>query len=63
VAALFRAGAVVYLCGDGRSMAPAVRSTLARIYAEATGASDEEASLAIEQIERERGRYVEDVFA
>lgn len=63
VAALFRAGAVVYLCGDGRSMAPAVRSTLARIYAEATGASDEEASLTIEQIERERGRYVEDVFA
>jgi len=63
VATLFSAGAVVYLCGDGQHMAPAVRNTLARIYAEATGAPEEEALRMVEQIERERGRYVEDVFA
>ncbi|MET0342733.1 MAG: cytochrome P450 [Polyangiales bacterium] len=63
VAALFRAGAVVYLCGDGHHMAPAVRGTLARMYAEASGCSDEDAARAVEQIERERGRFVEDVFA
>jgi cytochrome P450/NADPH-cytochrome P450 reductase len=63
VADLVRKGAVVYVCGDGRRMAPAVRDTLARIYVEETKVSYEEALRVVEQIERERGRFVEDVFA
>lgn len=63
VAKLFREGAVVYVCGDGQRMAPAVRATLARIYCEETGMPHEEALRMVEQIERERGRFVEDVFS
>jgi cytochrome P450 / NADPH-cytochrome P450 reductase len=63
VARLFGEGAVVYVCGDGQRMAPAVRDTLARIYADETGMPHEEALRTVEQIERERGRFVEDVFA
>lgn len=63
VAKLFREGSVVYVCGDGQRMAPAVRDTLARIYTDETGMPHEEALQTVEQIERERGRFVEDVFA
>jgi cytochrome P450/NADPH-cytochrome P450 reductase len=63
VAELFRRGATVYLCGDGQRMAPAVREVLVRIYAEATGASTEEAERWAVETERERGRFVADVFA
>ena len=35
---LFRRNGVVYVCGDGRQMAPAVRETLVQIYQEASGA-------------------------
>lgn len=60
---LFRQGAQVYLCGDGRYMAPAVRATLVDIYRDATGASQEEADAWAEDVENRRGRYVSDVFA
>ena len=63
VAALFREGATVYLCGDGRRMAPAVRETLVRIYRDATGADAAAAERWAETMEREHGRFVEDVFA
>ncbi|WP_179405596.1 bifunctional cytochrome P450/NADPH--P450 reductase [Burkholderia guangdongensis] len=63
VAALFRDGAQVYVCGDGRRMAPAVRDTFVRIYQEAVGASADAAEQWMERIERETGRYVSDVFA
>ena len=63
VAALVREGAVVYVCGDGRHMAPAVRSTLARIHEQETGTPHAEALRIVETIERERGRFVEDVFS
>ena len=63
IAALFAQGATVFVCGDGKNMAPAVRATLARIYQEATGANDESASAWIDTMEREHGRYVADVFA
>jgi cytochrome P450/NADPH-cytochrome P450 reductase len=53
----------VFLCGDGLHMAPAVRETLMRIYGEAKGVTDGEALREVERIERERGRFVEDVFA
>jgi cytochrome P450/NADPH-cytochrome P450 reductase len=63
VADLFRKGARVFVCGDGRHMAPAVRETFVRIYQEAAGATAEQAEAWIDKIERETGRYVSDVFA
>ena len=63
VARLFCQGAHVYVCGDGRRMAPAVRVTCVRIYQEATGAAPEDAQRWAERVERESGRYVADVFA
>ncbi|HEX2887664.1 bifunctional cytochrome P450/NADPH--P450 reductase [Vineibacter terrae] len=62
VRSLFRQGAIVFLCGDGLNMAPAARQTLADIYKEAVGCSDEQASLWLAGMERD-GRYVPDVFA
>ena len=63
VADLFRQGANVYVCGDGRRMAPAVRETFVRIYQEAVGATMDAAERRVDEIERETGRYVSDVFA
>jgi cytochrome P450/NADPH-cytochrome P450 reductase len=63
VAELFRQGAHVYVCGDGKRMAPAVRDTFARIYQEAVGVTAEAAEAWVDKIERETGRYVSDVFA
>jgi cytochrome P450 / NADPH-cytochrome P450 reductase len=44
-------------------MAPAVRDTLTRIYEQEAGVPKAEALRLVETIERERGRFVEDVFA
>jgi cytochrome P450/NADPH-cytochrome P450 reductase len=63
VADLFKQGAIVYVCGDGRRMAPAVRETLLAIYMETTGASSEDAQRWADEVEHDRGRFVEDVFA
>ena len=62
VRALLDEGAVLFLCGDGLRMAPAVRETLARIHQERTGCPDEEATRWLGAMERE-GRLVADVFA
>ena len=63
VADMFRKGATVFVCGDGERMAPAVRSTCVRIYQEAKGVTPEEAETWADQVERDTGRYVADVFA
>jgi cytochrome P450 / NADPH-cytochrome P450 reductase len=63
VAELFRQGAVVYVCGDGKRMAPAVRQTFIQIYRDAVGATDKEAVAWADKVEHEQGRYVSDVFA
>lgn len=63
VGELFRLGAHVYVCGDGKRMAPAVRETFVAILREATGSTAEEASVWADRLERESGRYVADVFA
>lgn len=63
VAELFEQGATVYLCGDGLRMAPAVRDTLVCIYEEAAHVTRAEAEQWVEQVEREQGRFVADVFA
>jgi cytochrome P450/NADPH-cytochrome P450 reductase len=62
VGELVRAGATLYVCGDGRYMAPAVHDTCVRMYAEATGQSLAGAEEWMTRMEREHGRYVSDVF-
>jgi cytochrome P450/NADPH-cytochrome P450 reductase len=63
VVELVRRGAVLYVCGDGRRMAPAVHETCVRIYQEATGCAPEAAEQWMDDMERKHGRYVADVFA
>ncbi|MFC7010439.1 bifunctional cytochrome P450/NADPH--P450 reductase [Streptomyces viridiviolaceus] len=60
--AVLEAGGRVYICGDGRRMAPAVREAFMAVYRKNTGASDEEATAYLEAL-IESGRYVEDVWA
>jgi cytochrome P450/NADPH-cytochrome P450 reductase len=60
--AALEAGGRVYICGDGRRMAPAVREAFMSIYRKNTGASDQEATAYLEAL-IESGRYVEDVWA
>ncbi|SCZ14965.1 cytochrome P450 / NADPH-cytochrome P450 reductase [Streptomyces sp. 136MFCol5.1] len=55
-------GAYIYVCGDGRRMAPAVREALAAIYRQRTGADDETAQQWLAQLEADE-RYQQDVFA
>ncbi|MER6008936.1 cytochrome P450 [Nonomuraea angiospora] len=55
-------GAYIYVCGDGRRMAPAVREALAAIHRNRTGADDEAARQWLTQLEAD-GRYQQDVFA
>ncbi|TQM09076.1 cytochrome P450/NADPH-cytochrome P450 reductase [Pseudonocardia kunmingensis] len=63
VVELVRDGAVFYVCGDGRRMAPAVYETCTRIYREATGATAEEAEAWLDAMQHDHARYVADVFA
>lgn len=60
---LVRGGASFFVCGDGQRMAPAVYATCRSIYAEATGATPEQADAWLTTMQREHGRYVADVFA
>ncbi|MFF8868379.1 cytochrome P450 [Streptomyces sp. NPDC015139] len=60
--AVLEAGGKVYICGDGRRMAPAVREAFMATYRERTGA-DEGAAAAWLISLVESGRYVEDVWA
>ncbi|MEU8547705.1 cytochrome P450 [Streptomyces roseoverticillatus] len=60
--AALEAGGRVYVCGDGRRMAPAVREAFVAIYRKNTGASDEEAAAWLTSL-TESGHYVEDVWA
>ncbi|MEU0967440.1 cytochrome P450 [Streptomyces sp. NPDC005917] len=55
-------GAYIYVCGDGRRMAPAVREALAAVYRERTGGDDEAAQQWLAQLEADE-RYQQDVFA
>jgi len=60
--AVLEADGRVYVCGDGRRMAPAVREAFMAIYREQTGADDGEAAAWLSAL-TESGRYVEDVWA
>ncbi|CAA9519071.1 MAG: NADPH-cytochrome P450 reductase [uncultured Sphingomonadaceae bacterium] len=54
-------GAQLYVCGDGRFMAPAVRDALVRIHQQQAGATHAHASAWLEEL-IEDGRYHQDVF-
>ncbi|MGA5822816.1 bifunctional cytochrome P450/NADPH--P450 reductase [Kitasatospora sp. NPDC094028] len=55
-------GAHVYVCGDGRHMAPAVREALAALHRDRAGSDDDTARQWLAELEAE-GRYQQDVFA
>ena len=55
------AGAQVFLCGDGRYMAPAVRDTLIRIWMTQSGGEHAQGSAWLEGL-IEDGRFHQDVF-
>ncbi|APW58772.1 Bifunctional cytochrome P450/NADPH--P450 reductase 2 [Paludisphaera borealis] len=59
---LIEKGGKVYVCGDGRRMAPEVRATLGRIYRELAGAEADRAEEWLADLEATI-RYVVDVFA
>ncbi|MFC3711713.1 bifunctional cytochrome P450/NADPH--P450 reductase [Sphingoaurantiacus capsulatus] len=59
--AAIQAGAQIYVCGDGRFMAPAVRDALIRIKAQQDGTTYTHASDWLEAL-IEEGRYHQDVF-
>src|SRR6185437_10192780 len=54
-------GAHFYVCGDAKSMAKDVRSTLARSYADVKALSPEAAEAAVATLEREK-RYLTDTY-
>ena len=59
---VLQAGGRVYVCGDGRRMAPGVRTALQAVYREQTGADAEEAAAWLTAM-TQSGTYVEDVWA
>ena len=59
--AAIEAGAHIFVCGDGKFMAPAVRDTLIRIAAQQTGGDHDSGSDWLERM-IEEGRFHQDVF-
>ncbi|MEU9125717.1 cytochrome P450 [Streptomyces sp. NPDC048506] len=59
---LLRAGARVYVCGDGSRMAPGVRAAFRELHAAHTGASPQESEAWLRELTAS-SRYIEDVYA
>ena len=59
---LLRRGGRVYICGDGRRMAPAVREAFRDLYRRHTGGDHDQAAAWLAGLQ-ESDRYVEDVWA
>jgi cytochrome P450/NADPH-cytochrome P450 reductase len=62
VMALMNQGARIYVCGDGKHMAPAVRETFGRMYQDLHGCSAEEVEVWLMDLEKSF-RYSRDVFS
>jgi cytochrome P450 / NADPH-cytochrome P450 reductase len=58
---ILEAGATIYVCGDGRLMAPAVRDTLIRIHMDRARSTRDEASAWLQALINS-GHYRQDVF-
>lgn len=58
---LLHANATVYVCGDGRHMAPAVRDTLIRIHMECGNSTHDDSSAWLQALIK-NGHYRQDVF-
>lgn len=58
---LIESGAQLYVCGDGKHMAPAVRETLIALHEARAGAGHDAASQWLEQL-IDSGRYHQDVY-
>ena len=63
VAALFRQGARIFVCGDVRTVMAGVRETAARIYQDATRCSSDVAERWVAELEQNHSRFCADVFA
>ncbi len=59
---LLERGAIVYVCGDGQRMAPAVRTTFVTILAEAEALDTADAEARMMQFEDEEKRYRVEIF-
>ncbi|MGA4876301.1 cytochrome P450 [Streptomyces lydicamycinicus] len=59
---LLKAGARVYVCGDGSRMAPGVRAAFRELHGAHTGASPQESEAWLRELTAS-GRYIEDVYA
>ncbi|GAO12093.1 hypothetical protein TPA0598_10_00630 [Streptomyces lydicamycinicus] len=59
---LLKAGARVYVCGDGSRMAPGVRAAFRELHGAHTGASPQESEAWLREL-TVSGRYIEDVYA
>jgi cytochrome P450/NADPH-cytochrome P450 reductase len=59
---LIEAGAIIFVCGDAKLMAPDVRRTFATIYAEKSAASLDAANAWMDQMTAQ-GRYLVDVWS
>ncbi|MGG2460067.1 cytochrome P450 [Streptomyces sp. RGM 3693] len=59
---LLRAGARVYVCGDGSRMAPGVRDAFRAVHRTCTGASEQESEAWLRELTAS-GHYIEDVYA
>lgn len=58
---LFEAGAQLFICGDGKNMAPAVREALLDLHETQTGGTRDDASAWLEGL-IDAGRYHQDVY-
>src|SRR5262249_8917709 len=54
-------GAILYVCGDAKSMAKDVRAALVRAHADVKALAPEAAERAVAELERNR-RYMQDVY-
>lgn len=63
VIGMFKAGARVFVCGDAQRLMPDLRETIAKMYAEATGADKAAADRWLADLEADHTRYYADVFA
>ena len=56
-------GALIFVCGDARTVMTGVRDTAVRVYREGTQCSSEDAERWEAEFEQDHSRFYADVFA